>query len=890
MSKSISYTNNNNNMTSTQEHSNALSAYFNVSKIYKKRDIQKKTSKIKMVSLNSTPNTLNNKNLHSFCSATINNTYSNEVGKDKKKRSIPMSLSGKSSKRYFSVSQGYPNLSKSFNKKYRISKSVKGNCVNYLEPKNNKYIGIDLNLVSNSSRRKTENIRFFKDDEIYKEKDKFHSLKINIVESKNRVNSSKSGEENESKNNYDKVSSLKNKTKKIELNSSTSSNIRQNSHLENASVNQSTPVSSLHPYEADSSPTNYIKSYSNINNLTYLTYNNSKKCNKNDEEEEKRSVSHFGLNQSEFTYLNNSNKVSEKEEEKKVLDKKEKHNKIRKNKKSKKKRKIDCVSNDSNFNNENININDSYFCSNNINNDLQKTIEEKEEEYINSMNNKLKISKEKEDNEPLEELIKKSEDEDTIYHMKKTEENERDEIDKEEKKLIKELEEEREKNRIEEERIKLLRKEKEKKEKKENEIKEIKDKIKAEKILRQNLEKKAKILEMKIKNQEIKSLYEEEDKNKNKSIEIKDTNFMNNVNQVTFNAPKSTINAKLNFNYFSSYNNMNEKNENNTFINPINLEGKNILKDESSSSYFYDYSSNSVINKNIFYENSKNKSGYYNDNNKIEKQNFIIKRNVSYNKNNPERQFELEIKPKEQKKKNTNNNNTFSSFNFGLIQKDNSNNKRTLLKKSLMNSNINIIKINDEQKPHISLSNNNISENKKEIKKNESTKEVSTRYNQSQNLFDRNNKSNLFLNNYMRNSGNSNPLKTEFRNEFLNKTKSILFDFEEFKNNYKLIINKEKENKNIQNIGKNIETKRNINNTFNIPHHNTIGRNKGTIWKEYSINNSNYSKNEITEEPYGYSINRQNRNKFNRKINTFVFPANPFDSVNKAREYYFFNN
>ena len=40
MSKSISFSNN--NITSTQEHSNALSAFFNTSKIYKKDECQKK--------------------------------------------------------------------------------------------------------------------------------------------------------------------------------------------------------------------------------------------------------------------------------------------------------------------------------------------------------------------------------------------------------------------------------------------------------------------------------------------------------------------------------------------------------------------------------------------------------------------------------------------------------------------------------------------------------------------------------------------------------------------------------------------------------------------------------------------------------------------------------
>ena len=162
MSKSISYSNN--NITSTQEHSNALSAFFNTSKIYKKNDELKKNTKIKTTSLNSTPNTLNNKNFKSFCNATINNTYSNEIGKERKINRIPMSLSGKSSKRYFSVSQGNPKFSKSFNKKYTINKNNQNNYINYLEPKNNKYIGIDLNLVSNSSRRKNENTKkFFRD-------------------------------------------------------------------------------------------------------------------------------------------------------------------------------------------------------------------------------------------------------------------------------------------------------------------------------------------------------------------------------------------------------------------------------------------------------------------------------------------------------------------------------------------------------------------------------------------------------------------------------------------------------------------------------------------------------------------------------------------------------
>ena len=864
------------NISTTQEQCNAFKTF--------KIEENKKSSKI--MSLNSTPNTLNNKNYQSFYSTSIYNTFSNERGKERKKNSIPMSLSGKSSKKYFSVSQGYPNLSKSFNKKYRINKKRKA-FINYLETKNNKYIGIDLNLVSNSSRRKTEN------DEKYL-RDKINIKIINnnkgenlISENKNKtdIENNKDNicifeDENKDKKPNDKISNQKN-NKKIELNTSTLSHIRQNSHLENASVNQSTPVSSFHPYEADSSPTNYIKSNSNINNLTFLTNNNSKK-NKNDEDDEKRSISQFLLNQSEFTCFNNSNKKSEKEEEKKVFDKYDKMNKKRKNKNNKKKKRND---NGNYFNVEDININDIYFNNNNKENEknyFENAIEEKEEEYLNSMNNKLIISKEK---ETLEELMKKSEEQDTIYQPKKQEE-EQNEIEKEEIKLRKELEEEKEKSRKEEERLKLLNKEKEEKILKEEKLKEIKNLIKKEQIYRKNLEKKAELLEMKLKNEEIKSIYEDENNNvnntNNKNLELKNTNFMNNVNQVTFNVPKSTINAKLNFNYFTGTINDIEKEDKKAFIPQINsinsdMKGKILEKENSSSSYFYDYGSNTLFNSGIFNgvsflnTNKKENNININNNNQLERQNFTIKK--SYNKiipiNNPEKQFQIEIKPKEINKNNNENRNTFSSFNFELIN-NNSNNELNYPK---------------------TLSNKNTLEYQKEIKA--ITKDESTQY--YQDISDnKNNISKSFLKNYLTNSGKDNHLKTEFKTEFLNKTKNVLFDFEKFKNDYK-IINKEKENKsininNIINIPK-IESKKKINMMNNIPHHNKIGRNKDTIWNEYSLNNYNNSKFGTTEDNFGlFSINRQYKNKFNRKTNSFVFPANPFDSVNKAREYFFFND
>jgi hypothetical protein len=251
------------------------------------------------------------------------------------------------------------------------------------------------------------------------------------------------------------------------------------------------------------------------------------------------------------------------------------------------------------------------------------------------------------------------------------------------------------------------------------------------------------------------------------------------------------------------------------------------------------------------------------ENNKIEKNYFIIKKNKSNIMPkiiNPQKQFELEIKSEENNKKN--NNITFTSFNFGLLQ---NNNKRKMIKKSLMNNNINILQ-KENKELNYQNSFNNIINNIKEPKEKTLTKDASTQYNQD--IFNKidKNKSTIFLRNYMTNSGKSenNFLKTDFKHEFLNKTKSELFNLESFKTGYKI---------------------------NNFPHHNKIGRNKGTIWNEYTINNSKNSKGGKTEENYGFIFsNKYSKNKFNRKINSFVFPANPFDSVNKAREYYFFNN
>ena len=707
MKKSFSYSSNNTSLIHAKD--NIQSIYYNISN--KKDELYKK---IKKRNLSSTPNITNKRIKKNYYT---NKTYSNKKENNSKINNIKISSSGKSNKRFFSIS--YNN----------------NNYMHYLEPKNNKYIGIDLNLISNSSNRKNENTKsFFKDKEEFKINEiiNFIELKKNedekIIQKNSLVNEDDKDNNNDInddifiKNNEEK-NILEKNNKKYELNSSISSNIGQNSNLKNISIGQSTPVSSFHPYEADSSPTNYIKSYTNINNLTYLTNNNSKKINnKNEEDEEKKSMSTLNINnQSEFTYINNSNKKSEKEEEKRISEKLEKIHKLRKNNKKKKKKFI--INNNNSYNNnnsnkENIFINNDKICSRNI-------IEEKEEEYLNSLNNKLIISKE----------------------------NENDELEKEEILL-------REK----------LKKEKEKKELKE---KERKDRIKEEKKYETNLENNKNLLE----EQQKKKKVEGKKRNKNNIIEIKDTNFMNNINQITYNNQKSSINTKLNFNYFSP-------------INPFNNNENKYDKKDFTINLM------NLIN--------------------LKEPKSIIKNTTSYFYINPERQSQFGIISKEEKNIKKIENNKPTSFNFNFISQ---NNKRKILKQSLINENINIIPKND---------NNNI--------------------NTFEQIYLNNKNNNIFYRNYTTSLGNDN----------LNKTKNILFQ----------TLNKEINNTNMNIIN-------------NIPHHNTIGRNKGTIWNEYTLNSKNSS--------YRFS-NEYSKNKFNRKTNSFVLPANPFDSINKAKEYFFFNN
>ena len=84
-----------------------------------------------------------------------------------------------------------------------------------------------------------------------------------------------------------------------------------------------------------------------------------------------------------------------------------------------------------------------------------------------------------------------------------------------------------------------------------------------------------------------------------------------------------------------------------------------------------------------------------------------------------------------------------------------------------------------------------------------------------------------------------------------------------------------------------IDNKRSI--YAKIPHHTKNEREERGLWSEYSLSNKSiFNTLGFTEQ--SSSINNSNKNKFDRKINTSVFPANPFDSVNEAREYFFFND
>ena len=795
---------NNNNSNSVSANSKSLNKkiIINSAKSFSAKPTKyysdfQKGKKMKLIDLNSNSksisckdNYINNSLRPSKISPKVSNTQS-------KINNIAMN---KSSKNFFSNSQGFTCFSKSFHKKYKVNKKPKPNNFyslnkssskswknsgrtsksnsfrkysKYLIPTYRQYLGIDLNLISNSSHIKIGEInsqmnRYLKnynynndDDENFRGEEEIldYDLKSNdnyffpkrtendedndnyLLNENNFDNKNKNsfkdldGEENKNiinlninkdiskieptekndvwnlKNSNIKKEALNQYINKYSLNkppfprkirkeefNNSFSNIRHQDNTSINQINQSTPVSSFHmyPYEAESSPTNYIKSISNANNLTYMTNNSKKYNNKNKgnnlakepsecksylsiKDDEQKSYSHFNFNQSECTNNNSIYKIPGKVEEKRICEKLENNHKIK--------------------NKENRNNIDEK----RINNRPQNTIEEKDEEseYLDKINSNL-LSKEKdikksilnknsdfiqisqESNFPESELLNESKklnefindenrsnskigvDKDIIKLDKKyddsilnidydenkemmerlqrlrKEKEKNEEIEKEEKILKKRLEEEKYKKKMEEERIKILRKKEEEEkriflEKEEEKLKNIKKKEK------HKLNELIKIKEEIKKEEQQRISLEKEAELLEKKIKIKDINRNNEIltnypNVIVNNLSKSIKTKSIIDNkYFYNYNLTPSK------IEDLDLKNKDILinslnkKEEIMNKKTY---INNPINSSKYLKRDKEEKPYnydYGLNSNIENQIFNYKlrnKNDINNKNN----------------------------------------------------------------------------------------------------------------------------------------------------------------------------------------------------------------------------------------------------------------
>jgi len=448
------------------------------------------------------------------------------------------------------------------------------------------------------------------------------------------------------------ISSLSKINKKEELNS-TISNIKPISHIDNNSLNQinpSTPVSSFQMYEADSSPTNYIKSNSNINsnNLTFLTNNNnnSKKNGKNyikfikiaKDQSEGYSI-HSDLNQSDFTYTNtnisnnkgiygqNINLNSIKEEEKRITEKLEKNHKLRKNKnnnletdeinatqntieeKDEEYEIIEKINSILNTEKKPKNKNadypqqslDTIFQESELLSDTKKILDKRSNRYIKFVNNKTGNEKKKinEEEKQLEldlENENEKEEKEIMERIEKLrkEKEKKEKFDLEEKKLRKKLEEEKRKKRLEEERIKNLKMEEEEKMKKilEKEDEKIKIVKKEGELKKKELEKIKE--ELKKEEQQRKSLEKKADlleikiRNKKLGEKYKTDNMINDSIGIDFKSTYSHTNTKLYYDYSSIPNSV----EN---INKGDLNNKN--NTDVNKTYIYNKINSAKSNK-----------------------------------------------------------------------------------------------------------------------------------------------------------------------------------------------------------------------------------------------------------------------------------------------------
>lgn len=576
--------------------------------------------------------------------------------------------------------------------------------------------------------------------------------------------------------------------------------------------------------------------------------------------------------------------------------------------------------------------------------DLNLEENEKEEKEIMERIEKLRREKEKKEEIDLEEkeLRKKLEEE---KRKKKFEEDRIKNLKIEEEEKMKEILEK------EDEKIKIVKKEEELKKK---ELEKIKEELKKEEQQRKNLEKKADLLEIKIRNKKQGEKNKTDNlTNDSIGIDFKSTyshtntklyfDYSSNPNSVE-NINKDDLNNKNNTDINKTY----------IFnrINSAKSSKKYISDRLDSSCYNYSYGTNpniitrnndnSIINKN--YKSSNEEKKYESikiDDIPPKKKENKINFSNSFCRSNSLTQFRMEIISENTNKK-YNKNYSFSSFNFKI------NNKKSNFQNNI-NKYFNELNENSEEINNVNSDGNDniVSKILKENNNRTSTKDVSTQYQEyyynNENFNDIKNK--LFFRNKKYSRGN-NTEKPEIRRSFSNYSKisipkkishennssnennnsvlfapknNTLFEYSQFKSNYEKLksckklnstnfctdnlfrVNTLKKKGNYPyNNGDEFYRKKtyvnmldNKRNTYDkIPHHLKTDKNDGGLWSDFSM--SGNKARGLTEQSSSiYSINGSylsNKNKFNRKINTSVLPANPFDSVNEAREYFFFHD
>ena len=404
----------------------------------------------------------------------------------------------------------------------------------------------------------------------------------------------------------------------------------------------------------------------------------------------------------------------------------------------------------------------------------------------------------------------------------------------------------------------------------------------------------------------------------------------NNIEKELFD---SNIIKKYGNNIYNTNNNLKNKifnNNNNYFIDNKNSNAMNIKEDNRIENNNFKILSNRTNNKPFTRNNSQTQFQFE----ILSQQN----KKKKYNMNNSYNSFYFKINGN-----NTKINNRKSNKNI-IINNLNDDSYVLNINNDLKNKNIKNENILNSINNNSNMNNSTITQRLIDKINNTRKKIVSTQskeYDNSNikdNNLDKNN--NLYFKNYISNVDQDNDIKSKYKNSFLDYLKSInqninnnlenneiknnaLFDYEKFKNHYIKLNSNKKLNKTLSNIDclfdrnnlkfsiKKIseqsddffyKTKKkyiDLNNIIDnkqkmynkIPHHINNERNKQGLWADFSTSNNTMG---MTDQSSSfYTINNPNKNnkyKFNRKKNTSVLPANPFDTVNKAREFFFFND